>query len=44
MSEAAGGTMGWLCNSEECALCSTMHEARERKERERKSAQVETGL
>lgn len=27
--------MGWLCNSEECALCWTMHEARERKERER---------
>lgn len=54
VSEAASGTMRWLCNGEESALCSTMHEEREKRgkrerekergrERERESAQVETG-
>lgn len=33
MSEAAGGTMRWLCNGEESALCSTMHEEKERREK-----------
>lgn len=42
VSEAASGTMRWLCNGEESALCSTMHEERERREK-RESAQVETG-
>ena len=41
MSEAAGGTMRWLYNSEESALCSTMHEERER--REERGERIERG-
>lgn len=33
VSEAASGTMRWLCNGEQSAFCSTMHEERERRER-----------
>lgn len=43
VSEAASGTMRWLCNYEESALCSTMHEESERRKEEENSAQVETG-
>lgn len=38
VSEAASGTMRWLCNGEESALCSTMHEERGRRERRERTS------
>lgn len=45
VSEAASGTMRWLFNGEESALCSTMHDEKkiERGERERVHKLKESG-